>query len=143
VRTVAVDPGGGRGHLAFVVRSLTGADARRIVPDSLSQVRAAVLADATAWRLHGETLRGWCVSAGIELAGVLEIPPGEGSKDLEQVAHLLDGLAALELERRDLVLSSTAASAARLPSTCARGRTWPGSSTSPPSPWRPSTCSTR
>ena len=63
--------------------------------------RVAVIADATVAGLHRERLKAVLP----DNAHWIEFPPGEKNKSLSQLTTLLDGLAAAQLDRHDVVVT--------------------------------------
>jgi 3-dehydroquinate synthase len=66
--------------------------------------KAAVVADGTAWTLHGERLGTSLVGAGIAWR-VIVVPPGEGSKTIARLAAIWDELADFGMTRTDPVIA--------------------------------------
>lgn len=70
----------------------------------LSRPHVAVIADATAWRLHGQRF-----VAGLEAAGIshrlIEIAPGEGSKSFATLEKVTRALLAGGIGRKDHVVA--------------------------------------
>ncbi len=67
--------------------------------------RLFVVADETAWRLHGAALTAGLRASGLAAAAVVKIPPGEASKSFAGFQALCERLLAERLERDDLILA--------------------------------------
>ena len=63
-----------------------------------------VLADTTAWALHGARFAGPLDAAGFRLT-VVPVPPGEASKSFAGLEAAVDGILASGAERSDLVVA--------------------------------------
>ena len=70
----------------------------------LKRARIAIVADSTAWRLHGEAFATSMRAAGIAF-DVIEIAPGEASKSFASFERVTEALLALNLERSDLIIA--------------------------------------
>ena len=66
--------------------------------------RAAIIADETVWRLHGQTLARALDQSAIE-ASLFTVAPGEASKTFGEVERLARALLRAGLERGDLVIA--------------------------------------
>jgi 3-dehydroquinate synthase len=66
--------------------------------------RVAIIADATAWHLHGATFTASLESCGIS-SDVIIVPPGEASKSFESFQSVVEALLALNVERTDLIVA--------------------------------------
>ncbi len=75
-----------------------------IVRGVAPQARAALLADASVFDLHGETVRGSLQDAGYDVA-CDTLPAGERHKTLDTVREFYDLLLDAELERRSPVVA--------------------------------------
>ncbi len=64
--------------------------------------RLAVVTDANVWRAQGERLRAGFSDVALD---VIEVPPGEESKSWAGLAHVVERLAALGIERSDTILA--------------------------------------
>lgn len=74
-----------------------------LIQHELAPSSVVVIADETAWRLHGER-----VAAGLEGSvrwSLLTVPSGEEHKRLETVRELYDGLLAAGLDRQGLIVA--------------------------------------
>jgi shikimate kinase/3-dehydroquinate synthase len=67
--------------------------------------RVAVVSDAHVAAWHGDTLRAGLAAGEVELRTLIEVPPGEASKDLATLGRVLDGLLAAGLDRRTGVVA--------------------------------------
>jgi shikimate kinase / 3-dehydroquinate synthase len=83
-----------------------------------SEGRAFVLADEHAAALHGEALER-ALSASVEVAATLPIPPGEPSKSLSEAERLLRELARSGMQRGDAVVALGGGVAGDLAGFCA------------------------
>ncbi len=83
---------GGLARLGALTRAATGAR------------RAVVVSDARVAALHGATARRGLERAGLA-TDLIIVPPGERSKSPARLAALWDGLAALDLTRRDALVA--------------------------------------
>jgi 3-dehydroquinate synthase len=96
----------GLGERSYEVRigpGLLGQAGRHVAP-FLRRPRAAVVTDETVARLHGQTLRAGLEADGISVDEIV-LPPGEDQKGFAGLERLCDGLLALGLERRDVVIA--------------------------------------
>ena len=80
------------------------ARAGELIRPLLPRPFVAVVTDETVARLHVEALREGLASAGVE-AGLVVLPPGEGTKSMPTLGGLLERLLDLKVERDDLVLA--------------------------------------
>lgn len=80
------------------------ARAGALLAPHLRRPRVAVVTDATVGRLHGATLRDALASEGIA-AEMLELPPGEGTKDWANLARTVEWLLERKVERKDVVVA--------------------------------------
>lgn len=72
--------------------------------ETFGDAGAIVLTDRRVERLYGDALRESMNRVGLE-PGWIAVPDGEGSKDLETFARLLDRLAELECDRRTVLVN--------------------------------------
>ncbi|MCI4661811.1 MAG: 3-dehydroquinate synthase [Neomegalonema sp.] len=79
-------------------------DAGALIAPLLRRKRVAIVTDETVAGLHLQTLQAGLASAGIESEAVV-VPPGEASKNMGQLAALVEQLLALKVERDDVVLA--------------------------------------
>jgi 3-dehydroquinate synthase len=100
--TVRVDLGA-RSYEILIGRGLIGAAGQEIVR-RLPGVRVAVVTDQTVADLHLRTLTQGLDAAGVEHAACI-IPPGEASKSFAVLEHVVDGILAARIERRDAIVA--------------------------------------
>lgn len=93
----------GRSYEVHVGRGLLDRAGELAAP-WLRKERVPVVADATAFALHGSRLEAGLHAAGKSLAAYI-VEPGEGSKSWAGLAALTDWLLELEVERGDHVLA--------------------------------------
>jgi shikimate kinase/3-dehydroquinate synthase len=98
IRRLSV-PLGGR---AYEVHAGPGLLARAgtLVAPLLPSRRVAVVSDSHVAARHGAALRAGLEAGGVELRTLVEVPPGEASKDLASLGRVLDALLAAGLDRR-------------------------------------------
>ena len=80
------------------------ADAGILIAPLLSQPRVRVITDETVSALHLETLRAGLQTAGITMEA-LALPPGEGTKNWENLTKCVEWLLDQKVERRDVVVA--------------------------------------
>lgn len=101
-RTVRVDLGP-RSYDVVIGRGLLAEAGARIAPFAPGR-RVGVVIDETVARLHWPALRASLEAAGLA-ASPVTVAPGEGAKSFAGLERVIDGLLALNLERRDLVVA--------------------------------------
>lgn len=94
---------GDRSYQVVVGQGLLGAAAQWLRP-FLRRPRIVVVADLTAWSLHGARFAASLEQAAVRL-DVIEIPPGEASKSFASFERVVEGLLALGIERGDLIVA--------------------------------------
>ncbi|OUO34908.1 3-dehydroquinate synthase [Olsenella sp. An290] len=98
------------------VRTSTGVYEVHVGPGALGRLgevargacagsRCCVISDETVAALYADVAEASLAEAGFEVAGRLTFPAGEASKNLATLSELLEGLAARELCRDDLVVA--------------------------------------
>ena len=100
--TVHVPLDAGRDYDIVIGRGLLDEAGARIA--ALGAKAAGIVSDENVAALYGERLRSSLEAAGLR-AGLITIPPGEGSKSYAQFAAVCDGLLAQRIERGDLVVA--------------------------------------
>jgi len=93
----------GRGYAVHVGRGLLGRSGA-LAGQLLRRQRVPVVADRTAWSLHGGALEAGLADAS-KSAAVYLVEPGEGSKSWASLAALTDWLLSEGVERGDHVLA--------------------------------------
>jgi 3-dehydroquinate synthase len=96
-------PLGDRAYEVVVGRGLLAEAGDRLGP-LLRRPRVAIIADATAWDLHGAPFQASLEARGIHLDVIL-VPPGEASKSFARFEIVVEALLALEIERGDLIVA--------------------------------------
>ena len=81
------------------------ARAGTLIAPLLPSRRVAVVSDANVAARHGTALRAGLEAGGVELRALVEVPPGEASKDLATLGRVLDALLAAGLDRRTGVVA--------------------------------------
>jgi 3-dehydroquinate synthase len=102
IETVAV-PLGSRAYEVRIGEGLIAAAGAEIAP-LLGRPRVAILTEERVAGLHLAALRAGLEAAGIASA-VLELPPGEASKDWSTLASAVEWLVAQKVARDDLVVA--------------------------------------
>lgn len=80
------------------------AEAGTLIRPLMKRPRVAIIADSTAWALHGGVFGESLTKAQI-LWDVIEIAPGEGSKSFTSLERVTEALLKLNLERSDLIIA--------------------------------------
>lgn len=78
--------------------------AGRLIRPFMKRPRAAIIADRTAWALHGQPFSNSLTEAEIQW-DLIEIAPGEGSKSFASLEQVTEALLQLNLERSDLIIA--------------------------------------
>ena len=78
--------------------------AGREVRDLLPRPYTVIVTDETVASLHLETLRTGLAAEGIASETII-LPPGEATKSMAQVTHVVDRLLDLKIERDDLIIA--------------------------------------
>lgn len=94
------------GNRAYDVKIGPGllADAGREIAPLLHRPRVAVVTETRVAALHVEMLREGLSDAGIEMS-VLELPPGEATKNWTHLADVTEWLLDQKIERRDIIIA--------------------------------------
>lgn len=80
------------------------AEAGKLIRPLMKRPRVAIVADATAWALHGAIFANSLTEASI-VWDVIEIAPGEASKSFSSLERVTEALLQLNLERSDLIIA--------------------------------------
>lgn len=97
-------------HVALGERSYEILIGRGVSAEAGARARAlgaravAIVTDQTVGALHAGPILASLEAAGLR-AGLITVPPGEGSKSFGMLDTVCDGLLAARIERRDLVLA--------------------------------------
>ncbi|MEY3235386.1 MAG: hypothetical protein RL230_2657, partial [Pseudomonadota bacterium] len=80
------------------------AEAGALIRPLMKRPRVAIIADSTAWALHGAVFSKSLTEAEIRW-DLIEIAPGEGSKSFASLERVTEELLKLNLERSDLIIA--------------------------------------
>ena len=94
---------GARSYDIQVGQALMGAAGKHLA-GVLARPRTVIVTDQNVARLHLEALVGGLRLGGIE-HHIVVLPPGEASKSLAELGHLLDQLLEAKVERHDTILA--------------------------------------
>ena len=75
-----------------------------VLADLLRRPRVAIIADRTAYEIHGSVLEKSLAGAGISFT-VMQVPPGEQSKNWQLAGRLLEQLAHERVERDEAIIA--------------------------------------
>ncbi len=94
------------GSRSYVIRieggllKRAGHEVRELLPRPYT----VIVTDETVAALHLATLQSGLAEAGIESEAIV-LPPGEATKSMAQVTHVVDRLLDLKIERDDLIIA--------------------------------------
>jgi len=80
------------------------AEAGALIRPLMKRPRVAIIADSTAWALHGAVFSKSLTEAQIHW-DLIEVAPGEGSKSFASLERVTEALLKLNLERSDLIIA--------------------------------------